>query len=104
MSPLLTHLIPFNRASPKQSGPFQVRFRNYRYGNTAFRMGFGVNIDADSDLGDGDTFLNMHIGVEKRKNISDRWAYYSSFDVLGMAVSMCRMPARERSAARARRG
>jgi hypothetical protein len=75
MTPLITHFVPFNRADPKQAGPFLIRFRNYGKKNNAFRLGLGVSILSD-DFTDNitDNFLHLQIGWEKRKNISQRWA------------------------------
>jgi hypothetical protein len=83
MTPLITHFVPFNRADPKQAGPFLIRFRNYGKKNNAFRLGLGVSILSD-DFTDNitDNFLHLQIGWEKRKNISQRWAYYRAFDFI----------------------
>ncbi len=81
MTPLLTHLIPFNRVNPQQSGPFQARFRYYRKGSRAFRFGLGVGIDPDDVA--GKNFLHLQLGLERRFNISERWAYYRISEIIG---------------------
>jgi len=86
MSPLVTQLIPFNRASPKEAGPFLLRFKSYgKKGKTAFRFSLGVHLVADSNGDLDDPQVNLAMGWEKRKSISRRWSYTKGFDFMLLA-------------------
>jgi hypothetical protein len=85
VTPLLTQLIPFNRADPRDFGPFLMRFKNYKNSNNAVRFGLGVQILGEDIFFSDEaskTFLHIHWGWERRKNISDRWAYTKGIDAV----------------------
>jgi hypothetical protein len=87
MTPLLTQLVPFNRSSPRDAGPYLAHFKWYnRTGRTAFRMSIGVRLREDTDVFElDDPQLNFAIGWEKRRNISRRWSYTRGFDFMFLA-------------------
>src|SRR5690349_4874821 len=68
MTPLLTQLVPFNRADPNEAGPFLVRFKRYgTVGTSAFRFSMGIHVrEVDGDEPD-DLQLNIAVGWEKRR-------------------------------------
>jgi hypothetical protein len=83
ITPLLTQLIPFNRADPRDIGPFLMRFKNYKNGKTAVRFGLGVDINENDFFVDGNQpFIHIHWGWERRKNITDRWSYTRGIDAV----------------------
>jgi hypothetical protein len=87
MTPLLTQLIPFNRADPRDFGPFLMRFKNYKNGKNAIRFGLGVQIlgeDIFFSTEESKTFLNIQWGWERRKNISDRWSYTKGIEAVAL--------------------
>ena len=90
MSPLLTYLVPFNRANPRLSGPIQARFRFARKGRSAFRLGLGVSLDSNDDLGDNN-FLHLEIGWEKRRSISKRWSFVRTSELF-LSVGKVNVP------------
>ncbi len=72
MTPLATQLIPFNRSSPNEAGPFLLRFKSYgRKHKSAFRLSMGLRLSADDD-DNGTIQMNLAIGWEKRRSISRR--------------------------------
>lgn len=78
MSPLLTQLMPFNRANPLVTGPYMVRFKKYN-NNSAFRFGLGANLRFLTD-DNSERILNMAFGWERRKRISGRIAMTAGVD------------------------
>lgn len=79
-TPLLVQLIPFNRSSPLVTGPYNVEFHRFN-GNKSFHTSLGMFIASEDgfDSTDGVHF-NFRIGGEKRRALSDRWAFYTGWD------------------------
>jgi hypothetical protein len=87
MSPLIAHLVPFNRVDPREAGPFLVRFKKYgplRRSAFRFSMGFHMIPNADFDTFE-DAQFNFALGWEKRRSISRRWSYTRGFDFMFLA-------------------
>jgi hypothetical protein len=78
MTPLVTQLVPFNRSNPLISGPYMVNFKRYT-NNKAVRYGLGANFRFLSDDLSAQNF-NFHVGWERRRRISDRFAMIQGFD------------------------
>lgn len=78
-TPLMTMLIPFNRADPRIAGPYTVTFRNYR-GSRCFRYAIGFDLSEVNDNSDLPHF-NFRLGYGHRKVFHERWAFDRGFDV-----------------------
>ncbi len=86
-TPLLTQLIPFNRADPRTTGPFYIEWRNYgvyqgegRY--NGLKMSLGLNINPEEDIDNPRSFLAFRLAFEGRRSISPRWGYTRGFSLL----------------------
>jgi hypothetical protein len=80
MTQMLTHLVPFNRANPKLSGPFTYSLRTHRKGNRGFRLGVGVHLSDDGPFGEVISSGHLRLGFEKRVGIINRWSFYRGID------------------------
>jgi hypothetical protein len=85
LTPLLTQLVPLNRADPRESGPYLVRFKKYGpLGRSGFRFSMGVRVGLD-EIEEERIQLNLAFGFERRRSISKRWSYTRGFDAMILA-------------------
>ena len=83
MTPLVTQLVPFNRADPNAAGPFLLRFKRYGARNkTAFRLSMGLHLTPDDNDEFDDLQLSLAFGWEKRRSINRHWGYTRGFDIM----------------------
>lgn len=80
-SPLLVQLIPFNRSNPKVLGPYFITYRVYTDKNRAFRLALGWDVDASFSADEAQSHFNFRMGVERRRQVAERWSYSMGWDV-----------------------
>lgn len=80
MTPLLTMLIPFNRANPRIVGPYMIQTIRYK-GDNFFRFSLGADL---SDIGASgeNAHVNFRFGWGKRRYISKKLSYLISGDLI----------------------
>jgi hypothetical protein len=81
ITPLLSRFVPFNLGD-KQPGALGFQWKRY-YAKRAFRFGLGANVTG-FDQNDGNNFLFLSFGLEKRHPISKdkKLTYSSAWDVV----------------------
>ena len=83
-SPLLVQVAPFNRSNPKVLGPYFITYRVYTDKDRAFRLALGWDVDASLTADEAQNHFNFRMGLERRRQIADRWSYSMAWD---MAIS-----------------
>lgn len=83
MTPLITKLVPFNRSSPNEAGPFLLRFKRYGQRNrSAFRLSMGVHLIPDASGEIADPQISLALGWERRRSLSRHWGFTKGFDFM----------------------
>lgn len=85
MTPLLSMIVPFNKANPFVAGPYNIAFKSYR-NNKGWRVGLGANIDFNDP--NDDPNLNLRVGYEWQRAIAKRWYYTGGIDAMFFVGSL----------------
>jgi hypothetical protein len=86
LSPLAAKFIPFKEADDQLAGPFQMRFKAYGPKNAyAFRFSMGIRILPDENGEPVDPQLNLAIGWERRRSLTQKWIYTRGMDFMLLA-------------------
>ena len=80
-SPLLVQVAPFNRSNPKVLGPYFITYRVYTDKDRAFRLALGWDVDASLTADEAQNHFNFRMGLERRRQIADRWSYSMAWDL-----------------------
>lgn len=85
MTGLVNQLVPFKQAT-NRTGPYSVTYKRIS-GNRAFRAGFGMHLINEDFFSNEFSALNMNLrfGFEIRRRLNDKFCFYQTFDVMGMA-------------------
>jgi hypothetical protein len=76
MTTLISRLVPFGNGIPL-SGPTSLMMRRYR-DNRAFRMGLGLNANADAE----NINAVLRLGTERKKDLNDNFTFTRGVDFI----------------------
>jgi hypothetical protein len=80
-NPLLSQLIPLNRIG-LDANVFAITRRNY-WGQNGIRASYGVGLSENLDI----QFLQVMVGYDHRRSISNRWLYFAGVDMIIRVLS-----------------
>ncbi len=77
---LISKMIPFG-SNDIPYGPFGFSYKRFN-NNRGFLLTLGANIDSNQDDFIDDSFLNLAIGFEKRRDAGEHWTWYQNYQMI----------------------